>query len=146
MVVYRRLKLTKIMVSICLLTAIVLLILYSLSTNINLFFTPNSLSAEQVGREIKLGGMVMHNSIERGDGLRVNFVVTDYEKSIEVSYRGILPDLFKEGQGVVAIGKLSQDNIFIANKILAKHDENYMPKELYETLAKNDSSQIPTKG
>lgn len=110
----------------------VAIILYAFSNNINLFYTPSELLAAEVIPEkvIRLGGMVVPGSVTYGDDLKVEFVLTDFEANIPVSYQGILPDLFKEGQGIVAQGKVTGDRRFNASQVLAKHDENYMPPEL----------------
>lgn len=106
---------------------------FALRENINLFYSPVDIAAGKapVGVPIRAGGMVLAGSIKRdGDSLRVNFVVTDYEAQVPVEYTGILPDLFDEGQGVVAAGKLDAEGVFQATEVLAKHDENYMPPEV----------------
>ncbi len=85
--------------------------------------------------KFRLGGMVVNGSIERPDnGLMVRFILTDYNKKVTVEYTGILPDLFREGQGIVANGRLNNNGVFIAEEVLAKHDENYMPPEVAESL------------
>ena len=96
------------------------------------FYTPTTLAKAQVqGKAIRLGGMVKPGSITRGaDGLTVRFVVQDRDAELPVSYRGITPDLFVEGSGVVADGKLASNGVFVAESLLAKHDENYVPREL----------------
>jgi len=87
--------------------------------------------------KFRLGGMVVEGSIERpGDGLMVRFVLTDYSKEVTVEYTGILPDLFREGQGIVTNGRLNKEQVFIAEEVLAKHDENYMPPEVADSLKK----------
>tara|TARA_Y100000768_G_scaffold379735_1_gene355881 strand:- start:930 stop:1310 length:381 start_codon:yes stop_codon:yes gene_type:complete len=108
------------------------LILYAFSNNINLFYTPSELLKETAlpNKVIRLGGMVVEGSVEYSDNLSVKFVLTDYEDNITVYYTGILPDLFKEGQGIVALGKINDSKVFNATQVLAKHDENYMPPEL----------------
>jgi len=111
------------------------LILYALSNNINLFYTPTQLSEEKkLPHVIRIGGMVVKNSVHRKEDLSVDFLMTDFNKTIKVNYKGILPDLFKEGQGVVALGKLETSGSFEASQILAKHDEKYMPPEVKATL------------
>ena len=116
------------------------LILFALTKNINLFYTPTQLadatvSDARVGsKTIRLGGMVVEKSIVRTNDLGVEFVITDLKNQIKVTYKGILPDLFKEGKGVVAQGKLESTGEFKADQILAKHDENYMPPELKKGL------------
>ncbi len=97
------------------------------------FYTPSTLAKAQVlpGKAVRLGGMVERGSMKRGtDGVTVNFLVQDRDAQIAVRYRGITPDLFVEGSGVVADGRLDKDGIFIADTLLAKHDEKYVPREL----------------
>jgi len=110
----------------------VFLILMALRQNINLYFTPtqisqNRLDEAKMGRRIRIGGMVEKGSLVRGKALQLEFVVTDFSHRLTIQYSGILPDLFKEGQGVVASGRLVGKDLFLADEILAKHDENYMP-------------------
>ncbi len=89
----------------------------------------------------RLGGMVVDGSVERpGDGMMVRFDLTDYSKQVTVEYTGILPDLFREGQGIVSKGKLNTEGVFVAEEVLAKHDENYMPPEVAESLKKQHKS------
>ena len=114
----------------------VMLVLNALKDNVSLYFTPTQVYNKEApqGRSFRIGGLVEEGSMKReGDGLTVHFVITDLKKSLPVVYRGILPDLFKEGKGVVAQGKL-QDGVFVAKEVLAKHDENYMPPEAAEAL------------
>ncbi len=112
------------------------IILYALSGTITFFHTPSDLTETGVkpGQRIRLGGMVEDGSVKKGDGTLTTFVVTDQIKTVTVTYNGILPDLFREGQGVVTEGKLRDDGTFEADTVLAKHDENYMPRELAESL------------
>jgi cytochrome c-type biogenesis protein CcmE len=115
------------------------LVLKAFNSNIVFFYTPTQVAAKEapLDRSFRIGGLVEVNSIQRQpDGVTVSFVVTDTAKSIPVSYRGILPDLFKEGKGVVAQGKLGSNGVFSASEVLAKHDENYMPPEAAEALKK----------
>lgn len=107
------------------------LILYALSQNINLFYTPTQLIEQTIdpSKMVRVGGMVVKNSLERND-LEVKFAITDYQHQMVVQYHGILPDLFKEGQGVVALGKIDKSGFFKAKQVLAKHDEKYMPPEI----------------
>jgi len=111
------------------------LVLYALSDSIVFFYTPSELAEKGVapGTRVRLGGMVEEGSVEKS-GTLVRFVVTDTIKTLKVAYNGQLPDLFREGQGVVAEGKVSADGTFVADTVLAKHDENYMPKELADSL------------
>ena len=114
------------------------LVLYALRGNVNLYFTPTQVFNKEVpsGRSFRIGGLVEKGSLKREkDGLTVNFVITDLHKSIPVVYKGILPDLFKEGKGVVAQGKVVA-NVMVADEVLAKHDENYMPPEAADALKK----------
>jgi cytochrome c-type biogenesis protein CcmE len=113
------------------------LIFYALRQNMNVFLTPAQLATMQVAPDyhIRLGGMVKEHSIIRGkQDLTTTFTVTDFKRDITVRYVGVLPDLFREGKGVIAEGTLNQDGIFTATQILAKHDENYMPKNVYEKM------------
>jgi cytochrome c-type biogenesis protein CcmE len=108
------------------------LILFALKQNINLFYTPTEVATQKIKPEetIRLGGMVKKGSIQRGEHLTIQFIVTDFNKEVSVSYTGILPDLFREGQGVVVSGMLQNKDHFQAHEVLAKHDENYMPVEI----------------
>ena len=115
------------------------LALRAFQENLLYFFTPSQVAAGEApaNRAYHLGGMVLENSIERDSGsLTVNFVVTDYAHTMPVSYSGLLPDLFAENKGVVARGRLGENGRFVADEILAKHDENYMPPEIAEALAR----------
>ncbi|MFO1258773.1 MAG: cytochrome c maturation protein CcmE [Gammaproteobacteria bacterium] len=117
------------------------LILFALSNNVNLFYTPSEVKAGTVpmGHAIRVGGMVEKGTLTRGEGLKVTFVVTDFAESVTIHYEGILPDLFKEGQGIVAQGLLEPNHHFKATQILAKHDENYMPPEVKASLKERKS-------
>jgi cytochrome c-type biogenesis protein CcmE len=111
--------------------------LFALSNNIDLFFTPTQVAAGEVtpGQRIRVGGMVKEGSVEHNqDILEVSFITTDYNHDVRVHYAGILPDLFREGQGIVAEGSMSPDGTFIASRVLAKHDENYMSVEVKAAL------------
>lgn len=113
------------------------LILRAFNENLVFFFTPTQIVAKEapVNKEFRIGGMVLDHSLKRElGGLQVEFVVTDMVESIPVKYNGILPDLFKEGKGVVAQGKLNAEGVFVASQVLAKHDENYMPPEAKSAL------------
>ncbi|MFK8029033.1 MAG: cytochrome c maturation protein CcmE [Gammaproteobacteria bacterium] len=108
------------------------------------FFDPSQVAAGEVeiNKSFRLGGMVKDGTFVRvPESLDVSFVVTDFAHDVTVRYSGLLPDLFREGQGVVATGKLNQDGDFVAENILAKHDENYMPPEVAESLKKNPAEQ-----
>jgi cytochrome c-type biogenesis protein CcmE len=106
------------------------LVLNAFQSNLVFFFTPSQIASGEApkGRTFRVGGMVKVGTVKR-DNMTVAFVVTDTVKEVGVSYTGILPDLFREGKGVVAQGKLGDDGLFVASEVLAKHDENYMPPE-----------------
>jgi len=113
--------------------------LYALSQNINLFFTPSEIHAGKAhtSRLIRLGGMVERGSLKRDKtSSKVTFIVSDLADHITVTYSGILPDLFREGQGIVATGRVRRDGIFHADEVLAKHDEKYMPPQVKSALAR----------
>ena len=113
------------------------LMLVALKENINLFYTPTQIAAGEapINRTIRAGGMVVEGSVSRvKEGLTVSFGVTDGKDIITIEFDGILPDLFREGQGIVALGQLNENNVFIASEVLAKHDEEYMPPELAEKM------------
>ena len=120
-------------------SAVVALVLSALNENINLFYNPTQIANGEApeGARIRAGGMVVEGSINRDtSSLLVNFEVTDYNASIPVAYTGILPDLFREGQGIVAMGRMDGKGVFQADEVLAKHDENYMPPEVTDALEK----------
>jgi cytochrome c-type biogenesis protein CcmE len=111
--------------------------LLAFQENIQLFFTPTQVMAGEapVDRTIRIGGLVLDGSVQRSEqNLDIKFDVTDTDKTVPVLYTGILPDLFREGQGIVAIGKMDDKGTFIASEVLAKHDENYQPPEVMEAL------------
>jgi len=117
-----------------------LLILSALEENLVFFYSPSDLQTKTIGAEerIRIGGLVEEGSLTRSsDGLEVNFRVTDLRTSLAVRYRGLLPDLFREGQGIVAEGHLQADGVFLASEVLAKHDETYMPPEVARALKKS---------
>ena len=118
-------------------TVAVGLILYALSANINLFYTPQEVAAGEapVGQRMRVGGLVAEGSVSRDpESLKVQFDITDGKGTFTVFYQGILPDLFREGQGIVANGTLVREDYFEASEVLAKHDETYMPPEVQEAL------------
>lgn len=122
------------------------LVLSAFQKNLVFFFTPTQVAAKEApqDRAFRIGGLVTPGSVQRqADGVTVRFTVTDTAQSIPVSYTGPLPDLFKEGKGVVAQGRLGADGIFAASEVLAKHDENYMPPEAAEAVAKAHASKPP---
>ena len=114
--------------------------LYALRKSINLYYTPSQLIAAAIAPDqiIRLGGMVEKGSVHfASQGIQVSFILTDYKKQIQVEYNGVLPALFREGQGIVVEGKLNESGIVIADQVLAKHDENYMPPGLANNPVKN---------
>ena len=123
-------------VGVAVLTLAVGLVLFALRDSIVFFHTPSDLAEKPIasGQRFRLGGLVAEGSVKRGGGTKVEFTVTDTLKTVPVSYEGVLPDLFKEGQGVIAEGKLTPEGTFIADSVLAKHDENYMPPEVAKAL------------
>lgn len=118
------------------LTAAVLLVLFAFSQSVAYFYVPGDLQKTHVapGTRIRLGGLVAAGSVERRTGTTVTFTVTDTLSTVPVTYTGILPDLFREGQGVVAEGAMNEAGIFVADTVLAKHDETYMPKDVADRL------------
>lgn len=115
---------------------------YAFRQNINLFYDPTQISEGEapVDVRIRAGGMVEEGSVVRDpDSLKVEFRVTDYSSTVTVRYEGILPDLFREGQGVVATGHLNEDRVFVAEQVLAKHDEQYMPPEVSKALERSSA-------
>jgi cytochrome c-type biogenesis protein CcmE len=121
------------------------LVLMAFEKNLVFFFTPSQVAANEApqGRTFRIGGMVLEGSVKR-EGVEVQFVVTDTAKHIPVVYRGALPDLFREGKGVVAQGQLGADGVFRAREVLAKHDENYMPPEAAEAVRKAHETAAKT--
>ncbi|WP_185266157.1 cytochrome c maturation protein CcmE [Halopseudomonas xiamenensis] len=123
----------------------VALALGALRQNINLFYTPTEIATGVAPEEarIRAGGMVVAGSVRRSsDSLDVTFDVTDGAEQVTISYSGILPDLFREGQGIVALGRLNQDRVLIADEVLAKHDEEYMPPEVAQALEKVEHMKV----
>lgn len=117
------------------------------SENMLYFFSPTQVAAGEAptDRVIRVGGMVSKGSVIRAkDSLLIKFDVTDFAHTIPVQYTGILPDLFREGQGIVAIGRMQPDNSFLANEVLAKHDENYMPPEVADALKTAETNKEST--
>jgi cytochrome c-type biogenesis protein CcmE len=112
------------------------LVLEGLQSNLSYFFSPSEVAQNKAPKDhlFRLGGLVRTGSLERGEELTVRFTVTDNAHDVKVVYTGILPDLFAEGQGVVAQGRMGPDGVFIAEQVLAKHDENYMPPEVADAL------------
>jgi len=113
------------------------LTLNAFRSNLVFFFSPSQIAAKEapVAQVFRLGGLVERGSIQRErDGMTIRFIVTDTARGVPVVYRGLLPDLFREGKGVVARGRLGEDGVFVANEVLAKHDENYMPPEAADAV------------
>jgi len=122
------------------------LMLVALKQNINLFYTPTQIAAGEAPkhRTLRAGGMVVEGSVKRAaDDLTVLFDVTDGKAEVTIRYTGILPDLFREGQGIVALGEINDENQFVASEVLAKHDENYMPPEVADALEKAHNQGKP---
>ncbi|MBI4808018.1 MAG: cytochrome c maturation protein CcmE [Nitrosomonadales bacterium] len=140
----RQKRLGFIMAGVVLVAAAVGLVLYALKNNVSLYFTPTQVYNKEApqGRNFRIGGLVEAGSVKReNDGLTVHFNITDNHKTMAVVYKGILPDLFKEGKGVVAQGKLDEADVFRADEVLAKHDENYMPPEAADALKKAEAAK-----
>ncbi len=119
---------------------IIAFILLALNENIHLYYTPTQIANHEapLNRPIRMGGIVVPDSVHRAEeGLEVTFDLTDGVNQITVSYTGILPDLFREGQGIVTTGQLKSNHKLVASQVLAKHDENYMPKEVWESMREN---------
>jgi cytochrome c-type biogenesis protein CcmE len=115
--------------------------------NLLYYYPPSDVAAGKApaDRVFRLGGMVEEGSVKRETGsMEVRFIVTDFQKDVTVSYSGVLPDLFRDGQGVIARGKLNSDGVFVAQEVLAKHDENYMPPDVAESLRKQHEQKAPT--
>lgn len=140
----RQKRFTWILVGVALVAAAVGLVLFALKNNVSLYFTPTQVFNKEApqARNFRIGGMVEEGSVQRQkDGLTVHFKITDTANAMEVEYKGILPDLFKEGKGVVAQGKLNEHNVFVAEEVLAKHDENYMPPEAMDAIQKAEEAK-----
>jgi cytochrome c-type biogenesis protein CcmE len=144
----RHRRLILIVAGLALLGATAALVLNAFNKNLVFFFSPSQVADREapVNKTFRLGGMVEKGSLKRmPDGLTVEFLVTDTAKTIPVRYKGILPDLFSEGKGVVAQGRLEPDGTFVASEVLAKHDENYMPPEAADAIARAQKGQLPHK-
>ena len=145
----RKQRLIIVLIIVCGASIAAALIGYALKENLNLFYEPSRVAAGEapVGRKIRVGGMVRENSLVRiPNSLTVRFVVTDYEADVSVEYTGILPDMFAEQAGTVATGKLNDQGMFIAEQVLAKHDENYMPPEVADALKIKQAEELKPKG
>jgi cytochrome c-type biogenesis protein CcmE len=141
----RHKKLALIAVVVAALGVAVVLILNAFNSNLVFFFSPTQVANGEAptNRAFRIGGLVEEGSIKReADGLTTRFIVTDTAMTIPVTYTGILPDLFKEGKGVVAEGKLGPDGLFAATQVLAKHDENYMPPEAADAIEQAQKAQM----
>lgn len=125
--------------------AAVALVLSAFNSNLVFFYSPTQVAANEApqGRTFRVGGLVEAGSVAR-EGVTVRFVVTDTLKTVPVRYEGVLPDLFKEGKGVVAQGQLGPDGVFAAREVLAKHDENYMPPEAADALQRAEKAKLRT--
>jgi len=140
----RHKKITVIALSVSALTIAAVLVLDAFQSNLVFFFSPSQVAAKEapIGKNFRIGGLVEEGSLKReGDGTTMKFAITDTAEVIRVVYTGILPDLFKEGKGVVAQGKIADDGIFYADEVLAKHDENYMPPEAASALEQAAKAQ-----
>ncbi len=114
------------------------LVINALDSNLSYFFSPSEVAQNKQPKDhtFRLGGLVKPGSLQRGQELTIRFVVTDEAHNVNVEYTGILPDLFQEGQGVIAQGRMNAAGVFVADEVLAKHDENYMPPEVADALEK----------
>lgn len=133
----RHQKLAIIVLALIVIAAVVALVLNALNSNIALYISPSDVKAGKYPNDkiFRIGGLVKENSVQRqADGVSVSFIVTDTNNEVTVLYKGILPDLFSEGKGVVAQGKIDSQKNFVAQEVLAKHDENYMPPEAAKAL------------
>ena len=140
----RHRRLAFIVLGLCGLGIAAALVLSAFQENLVFFFSPSQIAAKEapVGRTFRVGGLVENGSLNRdNDGLTTRFVVTDTAKSVPVVYKGILPDLFKEGRGCVAQGHMGSDGVFYADQVLAKHDENYMPPQAGQAI---DAAKLAT--
>lgn len=140
-------RIAMIAVALCVVGAAAALALYALSDNIVFFYSPSELAAKHVaaGARLRIGGLVSPGSVTKSENDKLEFSITDGAKEIKVSYQGLPPDLFREGQGVVAEGVLETPGEFRAETILAKHDERYMPREVVDSLKKQGRWQEGTK-
>ena len=127
---------------LCAVGVAVALVLNAFNSNLVFFYTPSQVAAKEApqGRTFRVGGLVESGSVQR-EGVTVRFQVTDTAKTVSVRYDGLLPDLFKEGKGVVAQGQLGADGIFVAREVLAKHDENYMPPEAADAVQQAEKTR-----
>ncbi len=134
----KRQRLYMVLAGMVLLSGAVALVLAALDENLSYFYDPSNIAEAPPGRSIRLGGLVEEGSVARqADGVTVTFRITDTANSIAVTYKGLLADLFREGQGVITQGTLGPDRVFVAREVLAKHDETYMPREVADALKKS---------
>ncbi len=134
----KRRRLYIVLAGMVLLSGAVALVLTALDENLSYFYSPSDIAEAPQGRSIRLGGLVEADSVVRqADGITVTFRITDLANSTAVTYQGLLPDLFSEGQGVITEGRLGADGVFVAREVLAKHDETYMPREVADALKKS---------
>ena len=140
----RQKRLIFILVGLTILGLAAWLVFNALGSNMSYFYSPTEVVEKKAPEDhlFRLGGMVVEGSVQRGQELTVRFAVTDTANVVNVEYTGILPDLFEEGQGVIAQGKLNTAGIFVASEVLAKHDENYMPPEVADALEKAEKMKI----
>jgi cytochrome c-type biogenesis protein CcmE len=144
----KRQRLIAVLLALALLGGAAALVLNAFSDSLVFFYSPTDLAAKPVpaGRTLRVGGLVEEGSVKRdGDGITIHFVVTDLAHTLPVIYRGVLPDLFREGQGVVAEGKIGPDGVFRATSVLAKHDERYMPPEVAAALKRSGEWRGPAE-
>ena len=144
----RHQRIALILGGLAILGAVVALVLNAFQSNLVFFFSPTQVAAGEApqGRAFRIGGMVKEGSLKReADGVTLRFVVTDTEQDMLVAYKGILPDLFMEGKGAVAQGKLGADGVFVASEVLAKHDENYMPPEAAKAVGDAHARALANK-
>jgi cytochrome c-type biogenesis protein CcmE len=132
-------RLAVVVVGLALLGGATAMVLAAFSDNLVFFYSPSELAEKGLrpNQRVRIGGLVETQSLQRQDGRRVSFRVTDGKADIAVSFDGMLPDLFREGQGVVAEGRVGPDGVFVASNVLAKHDEKYMPREVADALKKS---------
>ena len=143
----RKQRLTLVLLLVAGVGIAVTLALFALRENVNLYYSPTQMAKGEapVGKKIRGGGLVVHGSVKRDpESLKVQFTITDGAASAVVRYEGILPDLFKEGQGIVATGKVNAQGEFVAEEVLAKHDENYMPPEVQKAIDEAHPGGVPT--
>ena len=144
----RHKRLLLIVAGLVILGVIAALVLNAFRSNLVFFFSPTQVAAGEAptGKPFRIGGLVKEGSLKReADGVTLSFVVTDTDKDLAVRYTGILPDLFREGKGAVAQGKIGENGVFIASEVLAKHDENYMPPEAAQAVGEAHARALVKK-